>query len=370
MKKIICLLFTVVTVHFSKAQVVLNFQLPPAGITLKNQLWNFTVLNSGPNNINVRMELVFSDPSSGQRIFTGTSAIYTLTQNVTQFQAGDLMPIGYNVLNSSYNIDVNPDGFLPIGQFEVCMAVFQINPETLDKIAEDCTTIEIEPISPPLLTEPANEELSYNKRPFFSWLPPAPANGFNNLSYDFSIVEVGSIQSPADAIQQNIPLFSQEGISTNSMLYPATLSELDTAKLYAWQVAARSSNNAIAKSEIFTFKVRDYNLDTTRLIAHDFYVPLKMVNDASFTSFGNQVKFEYLNELNDSSARISIQDVSEANNSVAADSASVHLSFGQNFITKDITGFSGLISKHIYLLELINSKQEHWYLKFEYRKPD
>jgi hypothetical protein len=47
----------------------------------------------------------------------------------------------------------------------------------------------------------------------------------------------------------------------------------------------------------------------------------------------------------------------------------VKLRFGYNYLLTDLLNNSGIKDKHIYLFELVNSKQEHWYLKFEYRAP-
>lgn len=370
MKKIVCSLLLLLLIHFSNGQVILTSQIPASGVYLKNQLWNFSIVNSGGANIIIQIKLSFTDVSNGQKIFTATSGYYTLTQPVTQLQANNLRPIVYNVVNNSYNVDANPDGFLPVGHFEICLEVTQINGDLVTTLAEDCSPAEIEPISPPILIDPANEDSSYNKRPFFSWLSPTPVTGFSNLSYDFSLVIVESIQSAGDAVQQNIPLFFQAGVTANSLLFPSSLPELDTSKLYAWQVAANSNNNAVAKSEIFTFKVRDYTIDTMQLTFNEYYVPLKMANDASYSIFGNEIKFEYLNEINDSTMSFSIRDISGSEKSIAIDSPCVQLTFGQNFIKKDISLYPGLITNHIYLLEFINSRSERWYLKFEYRKPE
>lgn len=361
----------VVLLQLSSAQVLLNLQLPATGIYIKSQLWSFSIINTGAQSINVKIEMTFTDVSNNQRVFTASSNTLKLTREVTQLQAADLAPIIYNVNNTGYNVDVNPNGFLPIGQFEVCFAVMQITNETTNNLTEECETIEVEPVSPPILIEPADEEVTDVLRPFFTWVPPSPVASFNNLNYDWTLVEVQLSQNPADAIQQNIALHSQQGLPVNSLLYPSSLPELDTSKLYAWQVAAKSSNNAIAKSEVWTFKVRKYALDSSRLFTQGYYVPLKRQNDAVYTNMTGVVRYEYLNEINDSVAVIRFYDVSSTSrNMIIPDSPFVKLRFGQNYIETDIGDLAGMIDKHIYLLELVNSKEEKWYLKFEFRKPD
>lgn len=369
MKKIIISFFFITIFQIAQSQVVLNLQIPLAGVQLKSQLWNFSIINSGTLNINVKIEMVFTDAINGQRIFTATSRIINLTQQITQLQLPDVSPIDYTIINSSYNIDINPNGFLPVGHFNVCVAVMKINNENIDLIAEECETIEVEPASPPILVTPGDEEILDIVRPFFTWLPPTPINSFNNLTYDWILKEIQENQNPSDAIQQNIPIHSEENLNGNYLLYPSSLPELDTSKTYVWQVAAKSSNNAISKSEIWTFRVRKYGLDTLISASGDYYAPLTRQNNASYATFNDVIRYVYLNELNDSMAKINIYDLtSTSRNAITPPTAMVNLRFGENYLKTIVDDLPGIIDKHIYLLELINSKQEKWFLKFEYRK--
>lgn len=368
MQKLI-LLPLILLMNYCSGQVAVTFQLPYSGIYTKNQLWSFSAVKTEQGTVNMSIEIVLTDAASGQVVFTGRSAYYLLTQNFTQLQVNNLSPIVYNVMNNEYNLDANPDGLLPIGKFSVCCVVYFEN--GVSKGEGDCTSIEVEPMSPPLLVSPADNEVSDIRRPFFSWLPPMPAVGFNNLSYDFSVVTVESLQSPMDAVQSNIPLFYQNNLNANTLPFPSSLADLDTSKLYAWQVSANSANNPVAKSEVFTFRVRQYTLDTIQLkVAADYYTPLKKENDATCYIFDNEVKYQYLNETNDSTCYFSIYDISgSVPKTVVQGSTLVHLKFGQNFIVLNVSGYSKIITKHVYLMELVNARREKWYLKFEYRKP-
>lgn len=370
MKKIISILLLIVSLQ-SRAQVLLNLQIPFSGVYIKSQLWNFSIINPGSQNISIKIEMTFSDAVNGQQIFTASSSVFTLNQQVTMLQAADFAPIVYNVVNSNYNIDTNPNGFLPVGQFDVCFAVMEIHAETTEKLTEQCEGIEVEPISPPLLIAPSDGEVTDYTKPLFTWVPPAPFANFNNLTYDWVLVEVTGNQNPSDAIEQNLPIYSEQGLTNNSLLYPPSLPDLDTSKVYAWQVGANSSNNAIAKSEIWTFKTRLYGLDTLYANTDAFYTALRKVNDASYITSTGIVRFEYMNEIKDSIAFINFYDLnSTSRSSLNAALMPVNLRFGQNFIRIDLGTLNGIVHGHIYLLELINNKNEKWYLKFEYRSSD
>jgi hypothetical protein len=371
MKKMMISLLLLMGLLSASGQVLLNLQLPPSGIYLKSQLWNFSVINTSGQPISVKIEMTFIDAANGQRIMTASSGIVLLTQQVTQLQSANLTPIVYSIINNSYNIDTNPNGFLPVGRFDVCFAVMQVNQDVTDKLAEECETIEVEPASPPILVEPADGNQSDVTRPFFTWVPPAPVASFNNLVYDWVLVQVQGNQTPADAILQNAPIHAQQNIAVNSLLYPASLPQLESDKTYAWQVAAKSANNAIAKSDIYTFTVRYFTPDTLqRQGGNGYYVPLKRENDAAYSICTGMLRYEYLNEINDTTAKISICEITgTARTRINLQTDMVKLKFGYNYLVTDLFNNSGMIDKHIYLVELINSKQERWYLKFEYRAP-
>jgi len=79
--------------------------------------------------------------------------------------------------------------------------------------------------------------------------------------------------------------------------------------------------------------------------------------------------YEYLNEVNDRQIIFKIYDVADAaRKELRMDSTLIDLHFGQNLGKLDFSQDNILKDKHIYLLELINSKKEHWYLKFQYRR--
>lgn len=370
MKKIFIPIFIIIIFQSAQSQIVLNLHIPLAGIQLKSQLWNFSVVKSGSSNISVRIEMVFTDATNGQRIFTARSRIINLYQQITQLQLQDVSPVDYTIINSGYNVDINPSGYLPVGQFNVCVAVIKINMEDFDLVAEECETLDVEPASPPILLTPADEEVIDHVRPFFSWTPPTPITGFNNLTYEWILKVINANQSPSDAIQQNIPVYSESFLADNNLLYPSSLPELDTSNTYVWQVAAKSSNNAIAKSEIWTFKVKKYGPVTLIKSLSEYYSLLTRERKSSYSTFNDVVRYVYLNELNDSIAKINIYDLTNTtHDKISQIPSKIRIKFGENYLQMAIDDLPGIINRHIYLLELVNSKQESWYLKFEYRKP-
>lgn len=352
----------------TRAQVVMNLQLPPAGLTVKSQLWNLSVVNTANQTMQCQIELSMTSVAGNQPVLTATTRVLDFPKGLRQLHAGEVAPVTYNVLASGYNVDASPEGFLPVGTFQLCYSLVRVDLENSERIAEECETVVIEPISPPLLVSPSDSDAVELTRPLFNWLPPSPYQLFNHLVYDFSLVEVQALQTGAEAIQQNIPLERGNNLNVTTLQYPAALPALDTGKLYAWQITALSGGSEVAKSEVWTFRVKPNTMDSLK---HRpvYYLRMKREADAAYAVCYGALYYEYLNESNDRQIPFSVYDMGDAaRKALPLDSALIDLHFGQQLGRLDFSQNNLLKDKHIYLLEFVNSRKEHWYLKFQYRK--
>ncbi len=371
MKKISFILFISLALSVARAQVIVNPQVPGMGLVLKSQLWNLSLINAGNSSINIQIQMMVTDASNNLNVFSGTTNTISLPKGALLINSNSVSPVVYNVLASGYSVDTSPDGFLPFGIFNVCYTINQVGSEGSSTLTEECETVEISPISPPTLITPQDSDAIDITRPLFTWLPPAPYNLFSNLTYTFTLVEIQPSQSASDAIQQNMPLQTQANLAIIDLQYPMSLPELDTGKFYAWQVLATNNGVPVSSSDIWTFTVKKLSADTTKSVVNDYYAKLRMVNDASYTLMNGTLKYAYYNEQNDPNVNIGISDItSSVSSPVQLDSSYVNITYGQNYLTLDLTGTNVLINNHIYLLDLINQKNEHWYLKFQYIKPN
>ncbi len=362
----------IVTIQFNMvvmAQVIIGLQLPQTGLSLKSQLWNMTITNVGASVAVAKINVVMTDVVSGQQVFSGASNIILLQKGVKVVQYNDVVPVNYTVLGTNYNIDATPNGFLPIGSFNICYEVQKQNGEILETLAEECIQIEVEPVSPPLLNIPDDLSELEERRPIFSWIPPAPLTLFKNLLYSLQLVEVYPNQNPATAIQQNTPVFFKQNISSLSLQHPSSIPMLDTGKLYAWQVTASNNNVFIARSDIWTFKVKQNTNVKTGYQKETPYFKLLQEKTNAYYLCNGILKFEYFNEINDKSISIKIFDITgKTKIAIPLNDGILNLQYGQNFIDLDIGNVGGIISGHIYSVEITNSKQEVWSGKFEFNQ--
>jgi hypothetical protein len=368
MKKIITALIVIFLVTNAVSQVIITPQLPQTGIKLKTQLWNLGLSNSNTVPISVKLSMVMTDLSNGQQVLSALTELIQLPQGVKLIQYNDVVPVNYVVINNIYNIDVSPNGFLPIGNFDICFEVLKPVGEIMESVAEECIQIEVEPLSPPYLNLPADKSEIDEPRPLFSWIPPSAAIFFTNLSYDFKLVEVLANQNPDDAIQQNIPLVIKSNHYGISFQYPASIATLDTGKTYAWQVAANNNGLFIAKSEVWVFKEKASGFDNVVYQRETPYFRLKQEASNAYFLCNGTLKFEYQNEVNDNIVSFAIYDVTtKEKNKIQLPQNNIEIKFGQNFIDYNIKEVNGIINGHFYQVELVNSKNENWSGKFEYK---
>jgi len=368
-KRAFLLLLMAGLVTAGPAQVLINLQLPPSGVTIKSQLWNFSLVNTSTTTYDIQVEVTLTDMSNNQRVLAGTSKLIQLPRGARVIKPSDVLPVTYNVTGPG--VDASPDGFLPVGHFMTCFSVLRINSDLSERLAEECESIEVEPISPPILVNPSDSDQVELSHPLFTWIPPTPFTLFTNLRYNWTLVEVADLQTGATAIQQNVPLLSQSSLGITSFQYPLSSPALDTGKVYAWQVTAVNNNSVIAQSEVWTFRLRKLGVDTvTTANKEGFYARLKREENASFVLSYGKINFEYFNESNSALVQLRLLDISKpVRRTIALDSASYSVKPGQNLRQLDLTD-KGLTAGHVYLLELTNRAGERWYLKFEFRKPD
>lgn len=369
MRKIFALGIAVMLAFSADAQVVTNLQVPPLGLVIRPQLWNLSLINTSGEVMDVKVQVEMTDVSTGLRVFTGTSRLFNLPRGAKQLLPGDVMPVSYDAGNPGYPVDPGPDGFLPIGVFNICYSVIKVNSDAPEQLTEDCLTMEVEPLSPPQLIIPSDSEHVEFTRPFFAWMPPMPVNSLSATLYDWILVEVQPTQSAADAIQQNVPVYTQQNVLVTSLQYPLSMPELDSSKLYAWRITAKNNRSPIANSEIWTFRVRKYEPGSLPAVAPGYFARLHREENSAYIICTGMLRFEFQHDQNTPVASINIFDISSNQRKrLVLDSAEYSVKYGQNFIQVDLRETGGMVNNRMYLLELMTPKNEKWYLRFEYRK--
>src|SRR6187399_1073647 len=105
MKKYILFLVSMAFLPAVRAQVVINPQLPPGGLTVKSQLWNISIVNTASQPIQAQVELSMVNASNNQTVLTATTRVMDFPKGLKQIRAGEAAPVIYNVVSPDYHLD-------------------------------------------------------------------------------------------------------------------------------------------------------------------------------------------------------------------------------------------------------------------------
>jgi hypothetical protein len=254
-KKLLGLIFALHIVMLTNGQLIVTPQIQQVGIYLKTQLWNIAISNTATVSKNIKISALITNSVTNQPTLSVSMDPFNVAPGITQYAFTNFSNMQYTVLDNSQNVDANPNGFLPIGSFEVCYTLLDLSSGDLNATVQECLSIEVEPLSPPLLIFPENESESETTSHLFSWQPPIAFAMAGIFAYDLQIVEIESTQTPAEAILQNVPLFRQLNINSIQLQYPANAPQLQFNKEYAWQIKAKINGLFVAASEVWKFKL-------------------------------------------------------------------------------------------------------------------
>lgn len=358
-KRTILFLALILATLLSRAQINMTLQVPPVGVLVKNQLWNMLLVNTSNQSLLIRINLTMLDQKTNQPVLTASTLPFVLSRGPKQIQAKDLGPIEYTY-NGPAVADRDPNGMLPVGNYEVCYTVSVGDKNNL--AIENCIQLAVDPLSPVLLNTPADEASIYSASPQFTWLPPTPANLFSDLSYALVLVEVLPGQGKADAIEENIPVYTGGLIRNLYLNYASSYTALDTGRLYAWRIVAMNGGVPAAMSEIWTFRVVKAPLPSVQL-RNDPYLSLKRGLDPSIAAGSPTMRLTYDNVPADTTVHYTITSLDDPGNPIVQQ-GQLTLRRGQNLLTLALSGTAGYDQKKVYLFRLINGRNESWTLKF------
>lgn len=270
MNRTLLFLLLLMTGKVLQAQVTLALQVPPSGVVQKSQLWNMVLVNGGGTVSNVDVTVTLSNVADNNPVMVAASRTITLDKGAHQLKYTDFAPVNYKYLSSVFNGDLRPEGFIPIGNYTVCYTVGHWLNDSYEPLAEDCLNLEVQPLSPPVLNTPFDNDTIATVWPQFTWMPPSPLSLFTSLSYDIMVAEVLPNQSPVQAIQQNMPVYSAGSLTTVTAFYPSSARSLDTAKWYAWAVVARNNNQVVSQSEVWMFRVKGNGRDSLTVVRQNY----------------------------------------------------------------------------------------------------
>lgn len=332
------------------AQLTVQLQIPQAGMIQKSQLCNISAVYINSDNPKVVFNIEVRDRVSKEIFLMVSSSTVTLSKGVHNFNEASLGPINYAYTNPLDNLS---SGLLPVGQYEVCCKVFSIVGENSEMISE-CTSIDVEAMSPPVLTLPEDSAKLAIQFPQFTWLSPTPQMIFPKLNYDFVLSEIFLSQTPQEAIERNTPVYSATNITSNYFVYPSSFPMLDTGKYYAWQVIAKNGVFYGAKSDVYIFKVNGLSKELKTKNQSFIFLSSSKKPSGIYTISSNILNVRYLSHDQSYRGKFMITQGGKIIKEV-----SKTLNEGDNFISIELPSFFLKIGQ-IYYLEFKDKQGQNY----------
>ncbi|MEO9023271.1 MAG: hypothetical protein ABI237_18500 [Ginsengibacter sp.] len=339
------------------AQLTIQANIPAAGFIQKGQLWNILVVNNSTASYDCKLNLSLKDRITGQEVLTAATGFFTVSAGALQLNENNLNPIQYNYISSG--MDTKLQGLLPVGAYTACYTVAEASGKV--QFAENCFEFDVEPLSPPLLAFPADSTQSDVQPLQFVWMPPTPAGMFNRLQYEILITQINENQKPDEALQQNIPFYTEGDLMNNTLNYSGNNLSFEKDKWYAWQIIARDDNSYAAKSEAWVFKVGSPSVDKI-IVTQAPFLKMKKNSPQKGMALNGILKLSYVNETTDSIATILITDLNGDKQSLQFKTA-IHA--GENLVQYDVSKKLRLKEGIIYKAQITNSRKELWAILFE-----
>jgi hypothetical protein len=340
------------------AQLTLQTNIPTLGLIQKNQLWNVLVINSSTGSYDCKLNLTLKDRATGQDVLTGSTGPFYIKAGATQLNVNVLNPIQYNYISTG--IDTRIQGILPAGTYIACYTLSMVSAKV--DLAEECIQFDVVPLSPPMLTFPADSAVLENAPTQFVWMPPTPVGMFSSLHYEILIVPINEGQKAEEAIEQNLPFYSDGNVLNNILNYTASSINFGKDQWYAWQVIARDDKSYAGKSETWVFNIPPVSI--IKMIEEQApFLKMKKSNPEKGIAPNGILKFSYVNETTDSIAQINIIEL----NNRSGDNLqfTIALQPGENLIQYNLKKKFHLEDGKIYEAQIINSRKERWRMQFE-----
>ena len=333
-------------------QVNITMQIPPGGMVQKEQLWNLVVTSTEDAMASVQVKMNLQDAESGQTLMSARSGNLFLKKGARVITVRDLNPVLYHYEEQAFD-----NSFLPSGNYTVCYQVVRISVKGDELLADECSNLKVDPLSPPLLNTPSDNSTVETSHPQFTWIPPVSMNRGKDLTYDLYVTEVFPGQTPLEAIQTNTAVYQATRVNRSFENYSASHKGLDTGKIYAWQVIARRRDHVEGRTDVWTFRLRSDNT-AVKPAGENF---LLMQNDVQglYQLDDRKLRIRFYSESGSYQSLIRILD----SGGKPVQEKKVDMTSGSNNIT--ITLKRDVDAAQVYTAVLTDRNQKQHFLRFQ-----
>lgn len=186
----------------------------------------------------------------------------------------------------------------------------------------------------------------------------------NEESYRIVLAEISPEQSSQSGIEANVPLFYKNYLNSHQILYPFEAQPLQKGKRYAWIIQRIVRGSIVNSTEAWDFYIK---ADPPPVI-HNYVIPKKSLDAGFYSLQSDELYFKFDDKYKGRalecrlSASGSPHDVKKPDAEATSGNA-LSASYKGSGIYMIDTGKLNL-KKGSYILEIANSKEEKFYIKF------
>lgn len=182
---------------------------------------------------------------------------YTMKINPGINQAdGNQAPVNWTYSSAALRELFEDYNKLPAGTYQYCIKVTPKNvagEHDMGNVTEECLYNKNEEMFLINLVDPKNDAKLYEKNPSLSWV--ANYTFSSDLTYKLRVAEIRKGQNTVTAISRNNPVYTENNLRQNTLIYPVSAKPLQVNQPYAWTVDAFYKGILLGGAEPWKFTI-------------------------------------------------------------------------------------------------------------------
>jgi len=359
----VCILLSLV----GRAQQGIIINLAPIdGIELTpDNVFNFQVQSTLPGitNVTVKGNIHYRN-STMQLNYTFT---YALKQGMNILSADQVHPswqFSSSALQELFMIYKK----LPEGAYEYCVTMTpQLKSgENSGNSFDDCLYHRASDLFLINLIEPDNNAKIHEYNPLLTWV--ANYQFASELTYRIRVAAIMHGQNPQNAITRNNPVYDENNLMQNSIVYPVYAKPLQVGQPYAWTVDAYYKGILLGGAETWKFTIVEDTL-YKGAPGNMSYIDITREKGATqFTAIGH-LKLKYILQETRSDT-LTLQLLNASQNEIKLKGNILAAKFGDNRYEINFKDSADLKDNNMYKLIISTKSGEKYILPFNYLNPD
>lgn len=274
LKHAITLLGVVCAINLCAQHIQLQPRPASPGSFGSKDLWNTDLVHTGSLPANIKLRATIQTGNNGPLLVEALSSPLSISSPFTSLNEQLVKTASLNYFNQQLKQSDLSSRSFPAGDYIYCLYV--LNPVNNEMITQQCITVAVSILVPPILIYPANKESVQEKNPLLTWLSPGALTSGTPISYVLTLVELFAEQEPADALLRNRPLVYEKNILQTSLQYPYSAPALVYGKHYAWQVEAISNTGtSYGTTPVWSFTLNKDSISEADVYKDQSYIDVR-----------------------------------------------------------------------------------------------